>query len=261
MATSMAIKKFNNIGNLWAWWFTSFFLVCLLPFVFPQWLLRDPTFQKLLYLDVAANVVADISEDWEESTWCFGRDQIWIVICRPAFVTKCRYEIPPSVFNAASAIVMVQSCYNMLLFHCYTLIFYTAYCAFILNLCGGRRLLQRWSLLSLLFILCQPCPMLVVSLLSLPREFGLNVNQHRLKWQALPSQRGYRIPNNEKSPRLFPIYSHSMSSSLESVGQQSAIERTCVLSVAHWNLLKSFPFWAASAGRAVAQCVNCCVLS
>eukprot|EP00434_Breviolum_minutum_P005570 symbB.v1.2.004913.t1/scaffold263.1/size248082/14 len=26
--------------------------------------LRDPTFQKLLYLDVAANVVADISEDW-----------------------------------------------------------------------------------------------------------------------------------------------------------------------------------------------------
>ena len=25
--------------------------------------LRDPTFQKLLYLDVAANVVADISED------------------------------------------------------------------------------------------------------------------------------------------------------------------------------------------------------
>jgi hypothetical protein len=30
--------------------------------------LRDPTFQKLLYLDVAANVVADISEDWEEST-------------------------------------------------------------------------------------------------------------------------------------------------------------------------------------------------
>jgi len=25
---------------------------------------KDPTFQKLLYLDVAANVVADISEDW-----------------------------------------------------------------------------------------------------------------------------------------------------------------------------------------------------
>ena len=58
----------------------------------------------------------------------------WRVMCRPAFVTKCRYEIPPSVFNAASAIVMVQLCYMMLWFNCYTSIFYTAYCAFIFNL-------------------------------------------------------------------------------------------------------------------------------
>ena len=72
----MAMNILNELGN-----FMIHFCVCVFPLPSHSFLavlarsdkpsggfLRDPTFQKLLYLDVAANVVADISEAWEEST-------------------------------------------------------------------------------------------------------------------------------------------------------------------------------------------------